>query len=109
MPFWVNITGAGGCTWMPAGSLKTDITYTLCLGLNMVALPVYRSDITKASQLMTNIPNCTAVYRCKRQVSCSNPSGFDAYLTISTPAEDFGLIPARSYWVNVTAPTTWNP
>ncbi|OGL50537.1 MAG: hypothetical protein A2161_06485 [Candidatus Schekmanbacteria bacterium RBG_13_48_7] len=109
MPFWVNITERDGCSWYVYGEIDTTISYTLCSGLNMVSLPIYSTSITTASELMYSIPNCTGVFRWKKEVSCYNPTGFDAYFPLSDPEEDFSLHPGYAYWVNVTAAGTWIP
>jgi len=75
----------------------------------MVSLPVYTTSISTASELLTEIFNCTGVYRWKKEVSCLNPVGFDVYLDISLPWEDFPLLSAHAYWINVTAPGIWVP
>jgi len=109
MPFWVNITNPAGCTWQPPGTVSPTITYTLCAGFNMVSLPVYSTSITTASQLLASIPNCTAVYLCRKSVSCASPLVFDAYFDISTPAEDFTIDSGDGLFVNVTVAGTWPP
>ncbi|OGL41881.1 MAG: hypothetical protein A2161_20485 [Candidatus Schekmanbacteria bacterium RBG_13_48_7] len=109
MAFWVNIPYPGGCTWESSGALDISISYNLCAGLNLVALPIYSTGITKASELRASVPNCTAVYRFKKETDCINPLGFDAYFDISDPGDDFDLIPGYGYWVNVTVAGIWTP
>jgi hypothetical protein len=109
MPFWVNIYSAKSCPWIVSGPYDTGISFSLCPGLNMVSLPLYTTSITRASELMADVPNCTAVFRWKREISCYNKQGFDAFFDISDPAEDFSLHSGYGYWVNVTAAGTWVP
>jgi len=109
IPFWVNIRDKDGCTWRTGGALDTAISYTLCPGLNMISVPLFSTNLEQASDLMADIPNCTAVYRWKKILSCLNSPGFHAFTTLSDPAEDFSVWPGYSYWVNVTASGVWNP
>jgi hypothetical protein len=109
MPFWVNITNALGCSWAAGGAIDTSIAYDMCPGLNMVSLPIYSTSMTKASEMLADVPNCTGVFRWKRSVSCLNDLGFDGYFGLSYPTEDFSLLPGYGYWVNVTTSGTWTP
>jgi hypothetical protein len=84
------------------------ITYNLKAGMNMVSLPIFNhQNITKASELLDEVPYCTAVYRWSPEASCTNPPGFDAYFDISDPGEDFFVKEGHGYWVNVTRNSTW--
>jgi hypothetical protein len=109
MPFWVNITNPAGCTWDTSGMLIFDIQYTLCLGLNMVSLPVYSTSIMLASDMLADIPACNAVFRWNRSVDCLRPQGFDAFTILSTSPEDFSLFTGHGYWANVDAAGIWIP
>jgi hypothetical protein len=109
MPFWVNITNPDGCIWFYIGDLDTSISYTLCPGMNLVSLPVYSRSITSASELLSDIPSCTAVFRWKRSMSCLQKLGFDAFYKYSDKAEDFSVLLGHGYWVNVTDAGIWVP
>ena len=88
--------------------LAAGISYPLCAGLNMVAVPLYSTSLVNASDLLAAIPNATGVWRWKGEVNCLNV-GFDGFFPISLPAEDFLLMPGRSYWVSVTLAGNWAP
>jgi hypothetical protein len=109
MPFWVNITNPRGCLWLLTGDLDTSINYDLCPGLNMVSVPVYSSSIARASDLLADIPFCTAVFRWKKSVSCLQPLGFDAFYTYSHPSENYSVLLGYGYWINVTDSVNWTP
>ena len=109
MPFWVNITSPGTCIWEVYGTVDTTLTYQLCPGLNMVSLPEYSTSITLASQLLSDIPNCTAVFRWTKSVNCASAPEFEGFFDLSDPLEDFAIYPRQALWVNVTAGGTWFP
>jgi len=79
------------------------------MGLNIVAIPLYSVSLSKASDLLANIPGCDGVWRVTREVSCLNPFGFDAYLIFSEAWEDYNVAVGRSYWINVLFANDWFP
>jgi hypothetical protein len=75
----------------------------------MVSLPIYSTSIAAASDMLADVPNCNAVFRWKRMLSCFSPLGFDSFFTVSSSEEDFTVVSAYGYWINVTTSGTWNP
>jgi len=111
MPFWVSIIptwGEDSCTWTVKGYPPEGLCYTIHPGINLITVPMNCPSLANASDLLDNIPKCTAVYRNKKEIDCDK-WGFDAYLWISFGFGDFPLIPCRAYWISYSgsAPIIW--
>ena len=113
MPFWVNIYSPfslKGCTWRVNGLVPANICYHLRPGLNLIAIPIYTESLVTAEDLLADIPDCTAVWRWKRQVDC-NQVGFDGFFWISGSEDNFILLPGYAYWIMYSgiSPIDWCP
>ncbi|OGL41822.1 MAG: hypothetical protein A2161_18620 [Candidatus Schekmanbacteria bacterium RBG_13_48_7] len=107
-PIWVNIPSLSlGCYWIIDGKIPGSIQYQLCSGLNMISIPVYSLSLLKASDLLESVPACNGVYRWTKEIDCFKDGTFDLYSLLSSPDEDFSLIPGRTYWVMISAPGLW--
>jgi hypothetical protein len=68
---------------------------------NEIMLLLDRTDITKASELMADIPNCSGVARWNATLQ-----GYEQYIP-GIPPTDFPVYPGYPYYVNVTADVIW--
>jgi unsaturated rhamnogalacturonyl hydrolase len=101
-PYYVNVTSNGIFTML--GGL-TDPTYNLITtaktDFNDVMLPLDKTGITKASQLMADIPGCNSVARWNASMQ-----GYEQYIP-GIPPTDFDVRVGYPYYVNVTSNVTW--
>jgi hypothetical protein len=89
-----SLTGAECCV---AYSLMTTST----TDFNEIVLPLSRTNLTKASQLMSDIPNCNSVAYWNAATQ-----SYQQYVP-GIPPTDFDLIPGYPYYVNVTSDINW--
>jgi hypothetical protein len=106
MPFWVLINPAvapAGCDWTITGLIPAPFCFNLRPSLNFISVPVYSTSLEMASDLLYDIPFCTAVYK----YDCESKS-FKAFFAISGGLDDFPLNPGDAVWVNYTGLYMYN-
>ncbi|MCR4437776.1 MAG: hypothetical protein QHJ34_01870 [bacterium] len=69
--------------------------------LNTIVLPFSKRHLTKASDLLANIPRCTQVGRWNPEAQAVE------FYQPSQPASNFTLIPGWPYFVRVSQDVTW--
>ncbi len=83
----------------------TDVELTanpLSTNINLVTVPLYRTDIDTAEKLANEIPNCDAVWRWDRV-----GDGYEGHPK-GTGINNFTVSPGLSYYVNVSRAGSWN-
>ena len=68
---------------------------------NSIMLPFEKTGLSKASDLMTDIPNCNGISQWDVQTQ-----GYHQYDPL-LPASNFAVSPGNAYLVHVSANTTW--
>jgi hypothetical protein len=101
-PYYVNVTAntifsLTGSECSASYSLVTTAT----TDFNEIVLPLSKTELSKASQLMSNIPNCNSVAYWN-----ASTQSYQQYVP-GIPPTDFNVVPGHPYYVNVTANTTW--
>jgi hypothetical protein len=99
-PYYVNVTA--DTIWTIAGALTTpvfELITTAGTDWNTITVPLDKILITKASELLVDIPNSNAVayWDAEKQ-------GYVQYVPV---IRDFPVRVGRAYYVNVTADGTW--
>ncbi|MBN2414639.1 T9SS type A sorting domain-containing protein [bacterium] len=102
-PVMVNMTGE--TSWTISG-LVTEFTYSLSYqsgttNIHFITLPFSKHALTKASQLLADIPNCESVsyWNAVTQNYVQHIPGF--------AFTDFTLVPGHPYFIDVSASATW--
>ncbi|MBN2415828.1 T9SS type A sorting domain-containing protein [bacterium] len=102
-PVIVNSTGSGTLTMHGMlASVAYALTTTPTTSFNAVMLPLQRNDLTTASLLMADIPNCNGVALWNSVLQ-----GFEQYIP-EIPATDFSTVGGGCYYVNVSSSVGWN-
>jgi unsaturated rhamnogalacturonyl hydrolase len=101
-PYYVNVSAGGVFTLLggPADP-SFDLVTTAGTDFNEVMLPLDRTGVGRASELMTDIPNCNSVARWNAPAQ-----GYEQYIP-GIPPTDFDVRTGYPYYVNVTAAVTW--
>lgn len=101
-PYYVNVTSNGTFTLLGELTAPTfNLITTPKTDFNEVMLPLNKTGIAKASQLMANIPNCNSVARWNASMQ-----GYEQYIP-GIPPTDFDVKAGYPYYVNVTSNVTW--
>lgn len=89
-------------TGYPLPALVIELLPTDTTNVGMVAVPLYRTDLTTAEQLANEIPYCDAVWLwdTAKDGYIGHPKGTDFNRNLSVE-------PGRSYFVSVTEETDW--
>ena len=101
-PYYVNATANTVCTF--SGSLANpafNLITTETTDFNEVMVPLDKSYITKASELLADIPNCDGVAYWNPEIQ-----GYEQYFYL-IPITDFVVRVGYPYYVNVSADVTW--
>ncbi len=101
-PYYVNVTGNTGFTLL--GKIATpsfNLITTPTTDFNEIVLPLTKTEITKASQLMNDIPNCNSAAYWDASIQ-----GYQQYIP-GIPPTDFDVRVGYPYYVNVTAQVSW--
>ena len=101
-PYYVNVTANTVFTLL--GELTTpsfDLITTPTTDFNEIMLTLEKTEITKSSHLMADIPNCNSVARWDATIQ-----GYQQYIQ-GIPPTDFDVRVGYPYYVNVTADVTW--
>jgi hypothetical protein len=99
-PYYVNVTA--DAIWTIAGALTTptfSLITTESTDWNTITVPLDKVDITKASELLADIPSCNAVAYWDAALQ-----GYVQYVPV---VRDFSVRAGRAYYVNVTADVIW--
>jgi hypothetical protein len=101
-PYYVNVTAN---TIFSLTGAECHATYSLVItettDFNEIVLPLDKTGLTKASQLMVDVPNCNSVAYWN-----ASTQSYQQYVP-GIPPTDFSVTPGHPYYVNVTANTTW--
>jgi hypothetical protein len=101
-PYYVNVTSDGIFTMLGGLTSPTfNLITTSRTDFNEVMLPLNKTGIAKASQLMANIPYCNSVARWNASMQ-----GYEQYIP-GIPPTDFDVKAGYPYYVNVTSDVTW--
>ena len=101
-PYYVNATTDAVFTLLGGLSDPTfDLVETPTTDFNDIMLPLDKTHITKASGLMSDIPNCNSVARWNAALQ-----GYEQYVP-GLSFTDFDVRVGYPYYVNVTADVTW--
>jgi hypothetical protein len=101
-PYYVNVTSNGIFTLLGELTAPTfNLITTSKTDFNEVMLPLNKTGIVKASQLISDIPNCNSVARWNATMQ-----GYEQYIP-GIPPTDFDVKVGYPYYVNVTANVTW--
>jgi len=101
-PYYVNVT-ANTMFSLTGAEVVTffSLITTPTTDFNEVTLPLNKTNITKASELMADIENCNSVAYWN-----ASTQSYKQYVP-GVPPTDFNVLPGHPYYVNVTANTTW--
>ena len=101
--YFVNVTADGVYTL--TGSV-VDVSFNLvttaATDFNEVIIGLDKTGLSKASDLMADIPNCNSVARW-----IASQQGFEQYIP-GIPPTDFDVSMGNAYFVNVTADGSWS-
>jgi hypothetical protein len=101
-PYYVNVTTNGIFTLL--GELTQpvfNLITTAKTDFNEIMLPLEKTAITKASELMADIPNCNSVAKWN-----ASTQGYDQYVP-GFAITNFSVNVGYPYYVNLTANTIW--
>ena len=101
-PYYVNVTA--NTVFTLVGEYATpsfNLITTPTTDFNEIMLPLDRSDVTTASQLMAAVPNCNSIAKWNAQTQ-----GYDQYIP-PIPPTNFAVRVGYPYYVNVTANVVW--
>jgi len=101
-PYYVNVTCDTVFTLMgPVASPSFVLITTPATDFNEVMLTHDKTGITRASELMADIPTCNGVAKWDATIQ-----GYQQYIP-GIPPTDFDVRAGYPYYVNVTADVTW--
>jgi|GEM_PF-2686945 len=101
-PYSVNITSSVVYTLLGKPVYTTfPLIVTPTTSFNAIMLTLDKTNITKASELMADIPNCNSVAYWNASIQ-----GYEQYIP-GIPPTDFDVMVGYPYYVNVTANGTW--
>ncbi len=101
-PYYANVTTGGLFTQLGAPAVPVfDLITTTTTDFNGIMLPLDKTDIATASELMADIPACNsvAIWNVAEQ-------GYEQYVP-GLSFTDFDVEPGYPYYVNMTAGAIW--
>ncbi|MDZ7374991.1 MAG: T9SS type A sorting domain-containing protein, partial [candidate division KSB1 bacterium] len=101
-PYMINVSK--DTIWTIAGSYSDtcfQLINTNGTDINLIGVPLSKSNLTTADQLGQDIPNCSDVYVW--DVTTQALIGH----VVGLPFNDFSVQAGHAYFVNVTSETTW--
>lgn len=101
-PYYVNVTEDTLFSLLGrVANPNFNLVITDMTDFNEVVIPLHKTELPNASDLMTDIPNCNSVARWNASLQ-----GYEQYIP-GIPPTDFTVQTGYAYYVNVTANGSW--